>query len=84
MQIKIQLSKLNLNRPLTEMIANQQQTNNIQVPPVTLTHVLALESLPAHHKDPFDRLLIARANAEDAIIISRDTIIAKYPVQLVW
>jgi PIN domain nuclease of toxin-antitoxin system len=66
MQIKLQLGKLKLNLPLVEVIESQQKTNNIEILPITLIHVLALESLPNHHKDPFDRLLIAQANVEDA------------------
>lgn len=58
MQIKLQLGKLQLRLPLAEVIADQQQTNTIHVLPVALEHVLALQGLPAHHKDPFDRLLI--------------------------
>lgn len=59
MQIKLQLGKLHLRLPLAEVVAEQQQTNDIQVLPVALGHVLALQDLPTHHKDPFDRLLIA-------------------------
>jgi PIN domain nuclease of toxin-antitoxin system len=51
---------------LAEVIESQQKTNNIEILPIILIHVLALESLPNHHKDPFDRLLIAQANVEDA------------------
>ena len=58
MQIKIQLGKLKLSVPLKELIKNQQETNNLTVSPVALPHVLALDALPFHHKDPFDRLLI--------------------------
>lgn len=57
MQIKLQLGKLDLRLPLAEVLASQQQTNEIQVLPVVLGHVLALQDLPAHHKGPFDRLL---------------------------
>src|SRR5262245_47082819 len=59
MQIKLQLGKLKLNLSLAEMVESQRQTNNIEVLPIFLAHTLALENLPAHHKDPFDRLLIA-------------------------
>ena len=83
MQIKLQLGKLKLNLPLSEVIENQRQTNNIEVLPIILTHVLALDTLPAHHKDPFDRLLIAQANVEIATLVSADPIFAKYPVQVV-
>ena len=51
MQIKLQLGKLKLKLPLEEVIESQRKTNNIEILPVTLKHVLALESLPAYHKD---------------------------------
>jgi PIN domain nuclease of toxin-antitoxin system len=84
MQIKLQLGKLHLRLPLAEVIASQQQTNDIQVLPIVLSHVLALQGLPAHHRDPFDRLLIAQANAEEATLISHDSVFADYPVQVLW
>ena len=84
MQIKLQLGKLKLNLPLAEVIESQRQTNNIEMLPVTLPHVLALQNLPSHHTDPFDRLLIAQANVEEAVLLSSDSIFAKYPVKLFW
>jgi PIN domain nuclease of toxin-antitoxin system len=84
MQIKLQLGKLHLRLPLADVVAEQQQTNDIQVLPVALGHVLALQDLPAHHKDPFDRLLIAQANAEEAVLISHDPVFAHYPVKVLW
>ena len=84
MQIKLQLGKLRLSLPLAKLIESQQQTNGLQVLPITLAHVLAIEQLPDHHKDPFDRLLIAQANVEGAVLISHDPLFAKYPVKVVW
>jgi PIN domain nuclease of toxin-antitoxin system len=55
MQIKIQLGKLKVRLPLKELVKNQQETNDLTVSPVTLTHVLAVGDLPFHHKDPFDQ-----------------------------
>jgi len=83
-QIKLQLGKLKLALPLKEIVESQQQTNSVEVLPITLAHVLALENLPAHHKDPFDRLLVAQATVEGAVLVSGDPNIAKYPVQVVW
>ena len=51
---------------------------------VTPAHVLALEALPRHHKDPFDRLLIAQAVQEKAAIVTIDAVFAQYPVELCW
>ncbi len=83
-QIKLQLGKLSLNLPLPELIETQQQTNNIELLSIDLTHVLTLDSLPHHHKDPFDRLLIAQANVENAVLVSGDSILANYPVKIEW
>src|ERR1043166_5356027 len=84
MQIKLQLGKLTLTLPLSELIQSQQQTNHLEILPVLLSHVLALQYLPAHHKDPFDRLLIAQANVEDVVIISNDPMFPKYINKVVW
>lgn len=84
MQIKIQLGKLRLQLPLEEIIRSQQETNNLQILPISLAHTLALEGLPMPHRDPFDRLLVVQANIEGATLISRDKIFEQYPVQVFW
>jgi PIN domain nuclease of toxin-antitoxin system len=75
MQIKLQSGKLKINLPLAEVIDHQRQDNGMEVLPVTLAHVLALQSLPLHHKDPFDRLLIAQANVKNAVLVSKDAVL---------
>jgi len=82
MQIKMQLGKLALRLPLEVLIAGQINTNDLQILPVTMPHVLALQDLPAHHKDPFDRMLIAQANIEEAVLLSSDPVMARYSVRL--
>ena len=84
MEIKLQLGKLQLSQPLSDLVATQQQTNGIKVLPIALTHVLHLQRLPAHHKDPFDRLLIAQANVEDAFLVSHDPAFSRYAVKMLW
>lgn len=84
MQIKLQLGKLTLSLPLVDLIESQQTVNQIQILPMTLAHVLAIDHLPTPHKDPFDRLLIAQANVEGAMLVSSDSIFEQYPVQRVW
>lgn len=84
MQIKLQLGKLRLNMPLAKVIGSQQEMNGIEVLPIMLPHVLELDKLPEYHKDPFDRLLIAQARVEDAVLISNDSIFTNYPVKLLW
>jgi PIN domain nuclease of toxin-antitoxin system len=80
MQIKLQLDKLTLALPLEELIDRQRQTNGIELLPITLPHVLALQALPPLHRDPFDRLLIAQANVEGVTLVTNDPLIARYDV----
>jgi PIN domain nuclease of toxin-antitoxin system len=58
--------------------------NGIAILPVHLAHVLCLERLPDHHKDPFDRLLIAQALEEGFVLMTADTAISKYSVPVLW
>jgi PIN domain nuclease of toxin-antitoxin system len=83
-QIKQQIGKLTLKRPIADIVANQQTSNGIIILPVMSTHIFALDDLPATHKDPFDRLLVAQAISEGATIVSVDSIFASYPVPVLW
>jgi PIN domain nuclease of toxin-antitoxin system len=51
---------------------------------VTFTDVRHLGTLPAHHRDPFDRMLVAQALGEGAPLVSSDPQIARYPIQVIW
>lgn len=84
MQIKIQRGKLKFDDPLSTVIAEQQDVNRIRIMPIELSHALFLESLPFHHKDPFDRMLIAQSSVEDMTIVSRDVHLSSYGVKLLW
>ena len=84
MQIKVQIGKLYLPVSVKEFVTIQRALNHIQSLPVVERHIWELGALPMHHKDPFDRLLIAQANVEGAVLISGDPILAKYPVKLLW
>ena len=52
--------------------------------PITIEHAAAVEALPWHHRDPFDRILVAQAFAEGAAIVSQDHRLTAYGVTLVW
>lgn len=84
MEIKAQLGKLRFDKPLADMILEQQRTNGIEILPVLLAHALAVATLPVAHKDPFDRLLIAQAKVEAIPVISRDENFSAYPVMVEW
>ncbi|WP_375511367.1 type II toxin-antitoxin system VapC family toxin [uncultured Nostoc sp.] len=84
LQIKSQLGKLNLSSSLPNFIETQQRVNNLQILPIELTHIYALEALPSHHRDPFDRILIAQAIVEKMPLLSIDAVLDVYPVQRMW
>ena len=84
MQIKYQLGKLSLGLPLSEIVTNQQATNGVVILPILPSHIFALDNLPAAHKDPFDRLLIAQAVVEETVLLSKDPIFTSYPVRVLW
>jgi PIN domain nuclease of toxin-antitoxin system len=82
-QIKAHLGKLSLQTPLSTII-DRQQENGIAILPICLPHILELDKLPWHHKDPFDRLLIAQARVENATLISCDSVFSQYDCKVVW
>ena len=83
-QIKIQIGKFSFKKSLADVISKEQQVNNLQILPVNLSHVLELEKLAFHHKDPFDRLLIAQARIENIILVTADPKLSAYSVNLLW
>jgi len=83
-QIKVQIGKLTLQQPLRGMLTKEQTHNNLRILPVSLEHVLTLDTLPFHHKDPFDRMLIAQAKHEGWSILSKDSEFKLYPVTVLW
>ena len=84
MQIKQQKGTLRLDRPVRATIESQQEQNGVQVVGLTLPHVWQLAELPLHHGDPFDRILISQAKAEGLTLVSRDRIMRKYGVEILW
>jgi PIN domain nuclease of toxin-antitoxin system len=84
MQIKLQRSKLTIELPLPELIETQKQTNGLQILPIELSHIYTLDGLPNHHRDPFDRILVAQAIFEKIPLLSIDVIFDAYPINRIW
>jgi PIN domain nuclease of toxin-antitoxin system len=84
LQIKTALNKLTIKGALENAVKDEQQNNGFQILPVNLSHALYLENLSLHHKDPFDRLLIAQAIVENMTLVSADANFANYQVNLLW
>ncbi|MGB0562448.1 MAG: type II toxin-antitoxin system VapC family toxin [Spirulinaceae cyanobacterium] len=72
MQIKISLGKLILKTELPELINNEIQQNRLILLSIQPSHIYARKDLPPHHRDPFDRLLIAQSMCEELDMISID------------
>ena len=83
-QIKVQIGKMKLKLPLQDLIDSQQRDNEVEILPIKTEHILALDNLPFHHKDPFDRLLIAQAIVEGFTIVTVDSEFPVYPAKLLW
>lgn len=77
MEIKRGLGKLTT----PDDLAGELRTTGFEELPVRVAHVHALRGLPPHHRDPFDRLLVAQALVEDLVVVTSDSIIPRYPVR---
>ncbi|HJZ47151.1 MAG TPA: type II toxin-antitoxin system VapC family toxin [Roseiflexaceae bacterium] len=82
--IKAQLGKLKLAANLEQFIAEQLALNAFESLPIQLPHGLRVATLPPHHRDPFDRMLVAQSQLEDLPIVTADAQIARYDVQVIW
>lgn len=84
MAIKQSTGKLNLGSPYASFIEEQMKLNKMELLPIKLAHTEIVTTLQFYHRDPFDRLLMAQAIAEDIVIVSTDSIFSLYPVQTMW
>jgi PIN domain nuclease of toxin-antitoxin system len=84
MAIKVSLRKLQLEHPFEILMPEQLSLNGIELLGITVSHVANVAVLPFHHRDPFDRLLIAQSLAERMPIVSRDPAFDSYPVTRLW
>ena len=82
-EIKASLGKLRLRTSIAEIHAVLTQQGMRELP-ISVAHLVRLHTLPFHHRDPFDRLLIVQAIEEGAEMISGDRNFARYPVRVVW
>ncbi len=82
--IKVSAGKLNLSQPFKEFVTGQLSINSIMLLDVEPDHINEVVALPYHHRDPFDRLLIAQAIVEQIPIVSVDSIFDSYPITRLW
>jgi PIN domain nuclease of toxin-antitoxin system len=82
--IKASTGKLKLGEPARTFLPREIARNNFDLLPISLEHATAVEALPFHHRDPFDRLLIAQAQVERIPVVSADLTFASYGVTRLW
>lgn len=82
--IKRSLGRLILKVPLSELVRSQCGTLATGLLPVEFEHAVAVAELEFHHRDPFDRLLVAQATLEDLVLVSRDPVFDAYGVRRAW
>ncbi|HEY9700969.1 MAG TPA: type II toxin-antitoxin system VapC family toxin, partial [Allocoleopsis sp.] len=84
MSIKISLGKLEMGITLTELVQRDVYGNAIDLLAIKIEHLEQLAKLPFHHKDPFDRLIIAQSLAENIPIITKDSLFQNYLTRIIW
>ena len=82
--IKVGLGKLDLGAPLAEFLEASSVAMSMTELPITRQHALLVTTLPHHHGDPFDRMLIAQSIVEGMPIVSNDTMFARYGIEAIW
>jgi PIN domain nuclease of toxin-antitoxin system len=82
--VKAAAGRIKLPNPASQFVPHHILQNGFEVLPILLEHTLAVAELPAVHRDPFDRLLIAQAVLEGLAVLSGDAQIGRYPVTVIW
>ncbi|MEH2135456.1 type II toxin-antitoxin system VapC family toxin [Nostoc sp.] len=82
--IKVAIGKLPLPDPLDSYISSRMAQLGMRSLEITASHALQAAALPLHHRDPFDRMLIAQAQIEKMTLVSADSMFNKYDISLLW
>lgn len=82
--IKARLGRLELKGDPGRVVPEEMRKNAIEAVPVEHSHALRTARLPSHHRDPFDRLLVAQCLIEGFTLMSPDPVFRKYDVKAIW
>lgn len=82
--IKAQLGRIKIPDKPELFISEQMVANAIQGLPIQISHAVHVYNLPTHHRDPFDRMLVAQSQLEGLPILTDDPQISQYPVKVIW
>lgn len=82
--IKVSIGKLHLPGPLATFLPEQLRQDEIEVLGIDINHTFRVASLPHHHRDPFDRMLVAQALVESLPLVTADPLLRPYGATLIW
>jgi PIN domain nuclease of toxin-antitoxin system len=82
--IKVSLGKYTPALPFEDFVRNAIKDNDFDVLPIEIRHTARVATLPFHHKDPFDRIMIAQALAEDLTLVANEALFDSYGVKRLW
>jgi PIN domain nuclease of toxin-antitoxin system len=82
--IKVSIGKISLSAPFDDLFPHQLELNGFVLLPVKVEHTSIVTTLPFHHRDPFDRLLIAQAIEEQMTLVSVDEVFDEYGISRLW
>lgn len=81
---KVQVGKLDLPSPVGEYLTSKLAANGVSVLAIAFDHVRRLEEIPLHHRDPFDRILIAQSLEEKLPLVTADPLFDRYNLDVIW
>lgn len=82
--IKSSIGKLDLELSIEQLVEEQIIANGIELLDITTEHIAVVANLPLHHRDPFDRLIIAQATVEQIPVVGSDKAFDSYSIQRLW
>ncbi len=82
--IKYAKGRLDLPEPVESFVASRVTTLGLRPLPIEISHALHVSALPSLHDDPFDRLLVAQAQLEKLPILTSDSNVSRYDVEIIW
>ena len=82
--VKVSINKLSLSSPFEDVFPYQLIYNSIDILEIDINHLKIVSNLPLHHRDPFDKLLIAQCMSEGIPIVSTDSLFDQYGIKRIW
>ncbi len=82
--IKSSIGKLTLELPFMELATRKTIEHGVEIMPITPSHLDTVSTLPFHHRDPFDRLIVSQCLSENVSLLSRDDVLDGYGIERLW